>query len=87
MGLLIISANLLKAYEKRASFYFNQKKYDKAIEDYNEAIKLKPSANSYYFRGACKDILNKRKEACEDLQKAADLGHTEAKQKAFKICN
>jgi len=44
---------LVEAYEYRGLAYYNKKDYDKAIADYDEAIKLKPkdTATNTYRRG------------------------------------
>jgi tetratricopeptide (TPR) repeat protein len=63
------------AYNFRASAYSNEDKYDKAIEDFSEAIKIKPDyaeaysgrANAYYFKDL--DLVNFFK----DCNKAIEL--------------
>jgi tetratricopeptide (TPR) repeat protein len=47
-----LDSTLVEAYEKRAIHYYLQWQFDKAIEDYNRIIALKPNdANAYLMRG------------------------------------
>jgi tetratricopeptide (TPR) repeat protein len=50
-----LNPNLVEAYEKRAIHYYLQWQLDKAVQDYNRIIALKPhDANAYLMRGlAC----------------------------------
>ena len=51
--------------------HFQQGKYDKAIEDYDEAIRINPeSAEAYYNRGTTKDMLGRHEEAIADYNEA-----------------
>ncbi len=74
------------ALQSRGILYFDQKRYDLALEDLNKAIKIQPTAIAYFYRGAIKDMKNDTKGACSDLKSAADLGHEEAKKLHDKIC-
>ena len=47
-----LNPNLVEAYEKRAIHHYLQWQLDKAIQDYNRIIALKPNnANAYLMRG------------------------------------
>jgi len=49
---ILLNPNLAEAYEKRAIHYYFQWKLDKAIQDYNRIIELKPKGvNAYLMRG------------------------------------
>jgi tetratricopeptide (TPR) repeat protein len=73
--------------EKRAKMYFDQKKYQLAIEDLNEAIKIKATSDDYYLRAMCKDMLKDKKGACDDLRAASLLGNEEAGKKISGYCD
>jgi tetratricopeptide (TPR) repeat protein len=54
-----------------ASAYNNLGQYERAIQDYDEAIRLNPQvAMLYYNRGGSYEALGKTKEAERDFQKA-----------------
>ena len=81
-----IQPNEPDAYQTRGILYLEQKKYNLALEDLNKAIKLKPNAEAFFYRGAIKDIMKDKTGACEDLKKAASLGHEEATKRLKKLC-
>ncbi len=61
-------------YNSRAKLYFNQKKYDLAMEDYNRAIALDASEGEYYInRGAVFALNNQLQRALEDFNKGLEL--------------
>jgi tetratricopeptide (TPR) repeat protein len=79
---------LALAYNNRGASYNNVGEPEKAIADYNEAIRLNPEyAGAYYNRGSSYFSLGNKQKAIEDLQKAADLwkqqGDTENYQNAL----
>lgn len=62
------------AYNNRGSFFVNENNYEKALEDYNKAIELKPNyAQAYFNRGTLFMKLNKKQEALGDFSKAIEL--------------
>ncbi len=77
-----------RAYEKRGQYYFEVQKYKSALNDFNNAIKNnpKPSAKTFYMRGACYSGLNNNKAACLDLKKASEMGYEAAKKDFKKNC-
>ena len=83
---LSVDSKNLKALELRAQIYFNQNKFLLAIEDLNYVIKIKPTSEAYYQRAVCKQLSKDPKGPCEDLIKAATMGHEESKRIAAKNC-
>lgn len=58
--------------------YSNLSQYHRAIQDYNEAIRLKPDdVNAYIFRGAAYLASGNDEEACRSLLTACKLGNCE----------
>jgi tetratricopeptide (TPR) repeat protein len=50
--------------------------YLSALSDFNAAATMKPGiAEVWYYRGLTRIELNERRAGCEDLSKAAELGH------------
>ena len=61
-------------YFQRANFRLASGKYEKAIKDYNTALRLKPQeAAAYYNRGLAKGDVGRDEEARADLQRALEL--------------
>jgi tetratricopeptide (TPR) repeat protein len=87
--------DLAISYDK-SSTYYNNRGFAKselndltgAIDDYSTAIKLSPNESIYFnnrgmaYHAKGDDIL-----ACSDWKKAADLGHSTAKEMLAKYCN
>ena len=64
------------AYINRGVSYADLGEYERAIEDYDEAIRLDPqSARAYINRGNAYDGLGKSEEAERDYAKAKELGY------------
>ncbi|ABW27841.1 serine/threonine-protein kinase [Acaryochloris marina] len=62
------------AYSNRASARIQLKDLDGALQDLNDALRIKPdAAEDYYKRGLLYSVQNKRQDAITDLKKAADL--------------
>jgi tetratricopeptide (TPR) repeat protein len=59
---------------------FESNKFDQGIEYLTKALKIKPDADAHYMRSMCNHKAGNKNAVCEDLQKAASLGHTEAKR-------
>ena len=61
-------------YNSRAKLYFNQQKYDQALQDYNRAIALDSTEGEYYInRGAVYALSNNLPLALEDFNKGLAL--------------
>ncbi|MBN2683265.1 MAG: tetratricopeptide repeat protein [Bacteroidales bacterium] len=84
---LEINPNCGEAYHKRGKFYFEKGKFSEAIDDFTKALKNIQDAEIYYLRGASFHALDNTKKACEDLKKAADLGHQKAAEDKLRICH
>lgn len=62
-------------YYNRANFYAQCKQYNKALDDYNEAIKLdKNLAEAYFNKGLVEIYSNNLKAGIQNLSKAGELG-------------
>jgi tetratricopeptide (TPR) repeat protein len=63
-----------RAYSNRGAAFFNQKQYDKAMDDFNKAIELSPG-NADPYQGRALILLIKRQfsQAIPDLNRAIEL--------------
>lgn len=69
------------AYYYKGYTEYELEEDNKAILDFDEAIRLNPEyAYAFYSRGVCKLRLNQKVNALKDLQSAADLGAEEANE-------
>ena len=73
-------------------FYYYQEKWDLALADYTQAIKLNPNlAEAYFMRGAVYGQLGDINKAREYLQRAAQLflaqGRTADYQRTIRLLN
>lgn len=69
----------------RGDSYFALQKYEEAILDYTEAIKMKHD-EVYVKRGLAKSKMKNKKGACEDWITASKKGFTEADELIKKNC-
>lgn len=59
----------------RGNFYARHNEHEKAIKDYDMALKFNPNlAEAYYNRGISKIKVGKKEEGVRDLSKAGELG-------------
>lgn len=65
-------------YGKRANMFFLLGLFDKTIQDYTAAIRLKPSTLCYYKRGVAFAKMSRQEEAIADFSKAAALNPEDA---------
>ena len=71
-----------EAHYYKGNCLANQRKYREAIDEYTQAIKIKPDyARAYANRGEMMFYLGDRDRACLDWQKAERLGMTEMSDK------
>jgi tetratricopeptide (TPR) repeat protein len=67
----------------RGIAYVSLGQNQRAIDDYNEAIRLKPDyVRAYVNRGAVYLLQEDSKRGCLDAQKACDLGECELLKRA-----
>ncbi|MCI5055542.1 MAG: tetratricopeptide repeat protein, partial [Flavobacteriales bacterium] len=61
-------------YANRGTYWIKEQKYEKALEDFNQSIKLKPDyAKSYANRGNIHSMFKRFDEALSDYSKALEL--------------
>jgi len=83
---LELDPNNAEAAAGLGEVHFGNGKYEEGIEALSKSIKLKPAADAYYLRSKCHHMLKNKKNVCEDLKKAAELGHPEAKKDVTTMC-
>ena len=73
-------------YDNRAYTFEAMGSYSKAIEDFTISIQLYPDdPEIFYQRGLIHRLQHDNFTACQDLKKAADMGHEKAKEE-YKKC-
>lgn len=73
------------AYVGRGRVYENQEEFEKAISDYNTALKVNPLCKeAYLYRGILKLALNQ--DGCYDLLKYREIGGADAQDYLNKYC-
>lgn len=79
--------NIGLAYNNRAAAEVTLRRYDDALADFNKAIELMPeNSGAYLGRGLTNILMFNEKAGCEDLEKAGELGHPDAKSAIEKHC-
>jgi len=68
-----LNPNYVDAYGIRGDIYENLRQYQRAIEDFNQEIRLKPNAEIYYTRGTTYFKLNNYQRAIEDFSETIRL--------------
>jgi tetratricopeptide (TPR) repeat protein len=82
-----LSPDNLNAVFYRANAKFEMKDFQGAKTDMEKIIASNPNIpNSYAFRGLCNVNLGNKKEGCEDLKKAKELGLPEADTLLSQYC-
>ena len=62
------------AYINRATYFFNERDYDKAIQDYSTAIRIQPRRSSFYYnRGLAYEQNKENEKALDDYSKAIQM--------------
>ena len=71
----------------RAAIYHMQENYTGALADLDSAVKLQPNnATALLNRGITREMLRNVDGACEDWQKAYDLGMEKGKEYYINNC-
>lgn len=73
-------------YLNRSKILFEAQKFDLALHDFTEAIRIKSTADLYYKRSMCNYKLGNKKSCCEDVKKAVEMGSVEAKKDIGVVC-
>jgi tetratricopeptide (TPR) repeat protein len=74
-----------KSYHNQC-FYLRKGKFDCAIADFDRCIRLVPENAAYYFsRGLSYKLKGDHRAARVDFQRAADIGHEQAKEELSKL--
>lgn len=68
-----------KAFLNRGFAKYEAKKNEEAIQDFNQSNTLKLSAEAYFGKGECFNVLNKKDSALQNLDKAITLDTKYAK--------
>lgn len=84
---LEINPKLESAYYERGMAFYYLKDYQNAIRDFNVLINANnQNVLALYHRGLCYIETGENNKACEDMQKASDLGMKEAAQILIEYC-
>jgi tetratricopeptide (TPR) repeat protein len=78
--IMTLDAKHVNASRLLAQLYFDQEKWQDAVNAIDVAIKTSASGDDYDLRGKCNYKLNNKKAACEDLTKAETMGCKTAAQ-------
>ena len=77
-----------EAYYLRGTIKYDKKDFKGSIDDFSNAIILKPNHESAYFkRGLAKHETGDIQGCCNDLQTALDKGNLEAYHYLKEYCN
>ncbi|HWA33140.1 MAG TPA: tetratricopeptide repeat protein [Cyclobacteriaceae bacterium] len=82
-----IDPEFVKAYYSRASVYVSQQKYPESLPDLDKTIDLDPSTpNALTLRGQIRAQTGNKKGACEDFNKAKEIGDKGADKYLNQFC-
>ena len=76
--------SLALAYQQRAYSYAKDQRFQDALNDLNEAIKIKPDARTYEQRGAIERGINDYDKALADFAEASKLNPGEIKYHNYR---
>ena len=71
-------------YRGRANMRLGNK--EKAFQDFDKAVELNPSYSEAFFRRAIASHKLEKGDACKDLKKAMEMGHSSAKTLYNNMC-
>ena len=75
------------ACNNRGILYGMQGEFQEALDDFNKTIELDPGySNAWHNRGLSHYQLNQHDLACEDWQKAKELGFAKAGEMLDRYC-
>ncbi len=84
---LALHPDVYQVYSNKGYVLYKQKKYEEAIQCFNLALQHNPQyGEAYLHRGNTKELMRNPQGACEDWQKAADLGVEKAKEYINNQC-
>ena len=84
---IILNPSNIEYYFLRGELKFGAAKFLSAAADYTIIISLQPdNGNAYYNRGICYANVNLKDNACDDLNRAGELGFFEAYEIIRKFC-
>jgi tetratricopeptide (TPR) repeat protein len=78
------TANLVVAYQQRAYAYTNDQRFQDALNDLNEAIRIKPDARAYELRAAVEMKINDYDKALADYAEAGKTNPGEIKYRNYR---
>lgn len=82
-----LAPSFSKAYYSRATVYVSQKKYEDALPDLDKTIELDLNLpNVLTLRGQIRAQTGNKKGACEDFQKAKEIGDQKADKYINQFC-
>ncbi len=81
-----LEPNNYEAYIKRAIYFYDKQKYAESLEDLNKSIKIKPTAEAFFYKGAVLYEMKKYNEACLELKKSAQMDYEPAKKRLKEVC-
>jgi tetratricopeptide (TPR) repeat protein len=82
-----LAPSFSKAYYSRATVYVSQKKYEDALPDLDKTIELDLNfPNVLTLRGQIRAQTGNKKGACEDFQKAKEIGDQQADKYINQFC-
>jgi tetratricopeptide (TPR) repeat protein len=78
------TANLAAAYQQRAYAYAKEQRFQDALNDLGESIRVKPEASAYEQRAAIERAINDNDKALADFAEASKLAPGEIKYHNFR---
>lgn len=82
-----IDPKFIKAYYSRATVFVSQEKYLQALPDLDKTVELDPAfPNVLTLRGQIRAQSGNKKGACEDFQKAKEIGDKQAEKFISQFC-
>jgi Flp pilus assembly protein TadD len=82
-----LNSSKIEYYFLRGELKVRSGEFLSAAADYTKVISLQPgNGNAYYNRGICYANINLKDNACDDLNRAGELGFFEAYEVIRKYC-